>query len=115
MTYLHGDHLGSVSLATDSAGAVVSRQDFDPWGAVRSGGVLQTNLNYTGQRLDGTGLLYYHARYYDPALARFVSADTMVPGVGALTAWPSDATATPLFCAGPRIKMAIPAPQDPKG
>ena len=28
-------------------------------------------LNYTGQRLDGTGLLYYHARYYDPVLGRF--------------------------------------------
>ncbi|MBK9712369.1 MAG: hypothetical protein IPO81_13770 [Kouleothrix sp.] len=79
VTYLHGDHLGSVSLATDSAGAVVSRQDFDPWGAVRSGGVLQTNLNYTGQRLDGTGLLYYHARYYDPGVARFVSADSVAP------------------------------------
>ncbi|MBI4294960.1 MAG: RHS repeat-associated core domain-containing protein, partial [Chloroflexi bacterium] len=34
---------------------------------------------FTGQRLDGTGLYYYGARYYDPALARFVSADTIVP------------------------------------
>jgi len=25
-------------------------------------------------------LLYYHARYYDPTLARFVSADSVVPG-----------------------------------
>ncbi|MBK9943325.1 MAG: hypothetical protein IPP13_17100 [Kouleothrix sp.] len=41
----------------------------------------QTALNVTGQRLDsGIGLLYYHARYYDPALARFVSADTIIPG-----------------------------------
>jgi len=81
VTYLHGDHLGSVSLATNSAGAVVSRQDFDPWGKARGAStVTQTSLNYTGQRLDGTGLLYYHARYYDPTLARFVSADTVVPG-----------------------------------
>ena len=65
VTYLHGDHLGSVSVATNSSGAVVSQQDFDPWGKVRSGGVGQTSLNYTGQRLDGTGLLYYHARYND--------------------------------------------------
>jgi RHS repeat-associated protein len=35
----------------------------------------QTGLNYTGQRLEGTGLLYFHARYYDPSLARFVNAD----------------------------------------
>jgi RHS repeat-associated protein len=81
VTYLHGDHLGSVSLATNSSGAVVSKQDFDPWGKPRgTSTIAQTSLNYTGQRLDGTGLLYYHARYYDPILARFVSADTIVPG-----------------------------------
>jgi hypothetical protein len=32
VTYLHGDHLGSVSLATNNSGARVSQQDFDPWG-----------------------------------------------------------------------------------
>ena len=32
---------------------------------------------YTAQRQDETGLFYLHARYYDPALARFVSADPM--------------------------------------
>ncbi|HEX8598129.1 MAG TPA: RHS repeat-associated core domain-containing protein [Chloroflexia bacterium] len=37
-------------------------------------------MNYTGQRKDDTGLLYYHARYYDPGIARFVSADSIVPG-----------------------------------
>jgi RHS repeat-associated protein len=36
-------------------------------------------LNYTGQQLDGTGLLYYHARYYDANLGRFISADRLVP------------------------------------
>jgi RHS repeat-associated protein len=38
-----------------------------------------TSIGYTGQHLDDTGLLYYHARYYDPGLARFISPD----GVGA--------------------------------
>jgi RHS repeat-associated protein len=37
--------------------------------------------------------LYYHARSYDPAIGRFVSADSVVPGAGALTVAPSDATA----------------------
>ena len=80
LTYLHSDHLGSVSLATNSSGVKVGQQDFDPWGAVRSGGIGATSLNYTGQRLDGTGMLYYHARYYSPTLARFISADSVVPG-----------------------------------
>ena len=35
--------------------------------------------NYTGQRLDDTGLLYYGARYYDPAAGRFLSPDTLIP------------------------------------
>ncbi len=40
----------------------------------------QTRINYTGQKRDDTGLLYYHARMYDPALGRFVSPDSIVPG-----------------------------------
>ncbi len=54
---LHGDHLGSVSLVTNQNQAVVRRQEFDPWGAIRSGGISQTALNDTGQRRDGTGLV----------------------------------------------------------
>ena len=79
VTYLPGDHLGSVSVETTSSGTLLNSQEFDPWGKVRLGGVSQTSLNYTGQRLDGSKLLYYHARYYDPGLGRFVSADTVVP------------------------------------
>ena len=78
---LHADHLGSVNVASGAGATLLSRQAFGPWGNVTSGGVSQTALNFTGQRLDsGSGLLYYHARYYDPLLARFVSADTIVPG-----------------------------------
>ena len=46
---------------------------------MQSGALSATTLNYTGQRLDGTGLLYYHARTYDPVLGRFLSPDTMTP------------------------------------
>ena len=59
---------------------MVSRQEFGPSGSVRLGGVSGTTLNYTGQRCDDTGLLFYNARYYDPAIGRFISADTVVPG-----------------------------------
>ena len=53
LVYLHGDHLGSVAVATSDTGAVVSRQDFTPWGEVRSGGVGQTARSFTGQHEEG--------------------------------------------------------------
>ncbi|MFC1932263.1 hypothetical protein ACFLXU_01350 [Chloroflexota bacterium] len=37
-----------------------------PYGGCRnSQGTLGTDKKFTGQRLDGTGLYYYNARYYD--------------------------------------------------
>src|SRR5262249_46048726 len=46
VTYLHGDHLGSLSVTSDASAASAGTQAFTPWGAVRSGGISQTNLNY---------------------------------------------------------------------
>ena len=51
------------------------------WGQVRSGGGSGTTLNYTGQRLDSTGLLFYNARYYDAGIGCFVSADLIAPAL----------------------------------
>jgi len=115
VSYLHGDQLGSVSVASGAGASNKGSQRFDPWGKAIAGAISQTRKNYTGQYLDTTGLLYYHARYYDPAIARFVSADNVVPGVGALTVWPSDATASPLFAQGPKDKDGNPTvPQNPQ-
>jgi RHS repeat-associated protein len=52
-----------------------------PYGETRYvTGTLTTDYGYTGQRNEaGLGLMDYNARYYDPALGRFVSADTIVP------------------------------------
>ena len=46
------------------------------------GGTGATNVpyRYTGKEQDdSTGLYFYEARYYDPVLGRFISADTIVP------------------------------------
>jgi RHS repeat-associated protein len=81
--YIHTDHLGSTSLTTDAGGAVVAEQRYLPYGEVRwSEGTLPTDFTFTGQRAEGFGLLDYHARFYDPVLGRFVSADTIVPNPG---------------------------------
>jgi RHS repeat-associated protein len=42
-------------------------------------GTQPTDFTFTGQRREGFGLMDYQARYYDPRLGRFVSADSIVP------------------------------------
>jgi RHS repeat-associated protein len=51
-----------------------------------SNGAFPTEYGYTGQRADATtGLDYYGARYYDPLLAQFTSADTIMDGFNRYT------------------------------
>ena len=76
LTYIHQDSLDSTSVLSSSTGALVSSIKYIPFGATRSGSV-STDKKFTGQRLDGTGLYYYNARYYDPTIGRFVSPDSV--------------------------------------
>jgi len=84
------DHLGSTSVTAYEDGTYYSELRYKPWGATRfTSGQTPTDFGYTGQRsnTDDFGLMYYVARFYDPALGRFTSADTIVPGVGNPGAW----------------------------
>jgi RHS repeat-associated protein len=36
---------------------------------------VSANYNYTGKAMDGTGLLYFGARWYDPEIGRFITQD----------------------------------------
>jgi len=84
LKYLHTDHLGGVAAVTTSAGAYSTNQSYFAYGKKRAGGTLPTTINYTGQRLDGSGLVYMNARYYDPLVGMFISPDTIVPDAGVL-------------------------------
>jgi RHS repeat-associated protein len=67
-------------VVTNSSGAQYGYTRYYPYGSTRSSsGSLDTDKKFTGQRLDGTGLYYYGARYYDPTIGRFISADPIVP------------------------------------
>ena len=80
--HLHGDHLSSTSLTTRGSSTTASRAYY-AYGAERSAtGDLRTDRTFTGQKRDATGLMYYNARYYDPALGTFISPDSLVPGAG---------------------------------
>jgi RHS repeat-associated protein len=64
---------------------VTAAQLYGPYGGVRySSGTMPTAKGFTGQRADAStsGLDYYNARYYDPAIGQFASADTTIPGGG---------------------------------
>lgn len=87
VNYLLGDHLGSQALTLTSAGARLNTNTelrYMPYGAARyTAGTTPTSFNFTGQRKDGgSGLLFYNARWYDPAIGRFLAADTIVPEPG---------------------------------
>ena len=77
LRYFHQDSLSSTSLMTDSSGGSLGTVKFAPFGSARSGSV-PTDIQFTGQRLDATDLYYYGARFYDPAIGRFISPDTLV-------------------------------------
>ena len=84
--YLLQDHLKSSSSFVDQSGATLANNYYYPYGGNRSGAFSNlTTKRFTGQYHEsslpgGEGLSYYNARWYDPKLGRFLSADTIVPG-----------------------------------
>ncbi len=84
--WLHHDHQGSIQAITDDAGAEVQRFTYYPYGdRIATATAHEESKGWIGERQDTTGLFYLHARYYDPVIGRFVSADPSDPmtrGVG---------------------------------
>jgi RHS repeat-associated protein len=70
------DVLGSTVALADGNGAVQTRYAYEPFGATGTEGQNSTSsAQYTGRENDLTSLYYYRARYYAPALHRFISED----------------------------------------
>jgi len=62
---------------TNADGTINGTMAYYPYGGTRDGSV-PTDKKFTGQRLDGTGLYYYNARYYDATIGRFISHKTFI-------------------------------------
>jgi RHS repeat-associated protein len=80
---------GGLESATLADAAAVTRTAYTPYGELRGGDNVAVDRGWLGQVEDrvsddgasGTGLTYLNARYYDPALGRFLSPDPLMnPG-----------------------------------
>ena len=74
-SYFLTDALGSTVALANAGGTLLQRYQYDPYGNVSTTGGASNPYQYTGRENDGTGLYYYRARYYSPALGRFISED----------------------------------------
>jgi len=78
-SYYHSDHLGSSNVITDATGKQTGLTEFTPYGSVsKQTGSYNPKYKFTGKELDTSGLYFYGARYMDPQLGRFITADTVV-------------------------------------
>jgi len=86
--YLHADALGNVRQVTDASGAVLGSRRYSPFGEVVAGTGSLSPLGFTGEQQNAaSGLTYLRARYYHPALGRFLTPDSIVPDAADGQAW----------------------------
>jgi RHS repeat-associated protein len=72
--FYHTNHQGSVIATSDESGTLIDTYTYDEFG--NSDTLTGNPYRYTGRRLDEeTGLYYYRARYYAPAIGRFLQTD----------------------------------------
>jgi RHS repeat-associated protein len=67
----------STSIAYDVTAATATYQRYTPFGAHRGTAAFPTEHGFLDKTEDATGLVALGARYYDPAIARFVSVDPL--------------------------------------
>jgi RHS repeat-associated protein len=75
--YQHPDALGSVRQLTDEAGQVTQARFYSPFGVPTVAvGTPAGSFGFAGEQRDAaSGLIFLRARYYDPALGRFLTRD----------------------------------------
>lgn len=82
--YFHQNHLQSTLLTTDSTGrrGQANRIVYAPYGQIYSmTGADNFRPKFNSKEQDqSSGLYYFNARYYDPEIKRFITADTRLGG-----------------------------------
>uniref|UniRef100_UPI0004660BA7 RHS repeat-associated core domain-containing protein n=1 Tax=Leptospira licerasiae TaxID=447106 RepID=UPI0004660BA7 len=87
--YFLTDQVDSVAHVLDEGAHTLSRMQYEPYGeTLVQRGTLDFAPKYNSQELDReTNFYFYNARYYDPQIARFTSADTLIDGGGDTQGW----------------------------
>jgi RHS repeat-associated protein len=77
ISFYHADGLGSTRALSKMTGEATAQYTYDVFGTTRMHiGNSNTEFTFAGEQWDETsGLIYLRARYYDPAVGRFVSKD----------------------------------------
>ena len=79
-TYYHyaSDEMGSITHVTDEKGNLLNHYEYDAWGNLTlEDEQVPNRFKYTGEQFDAITQQYYlRARFYNPALARFMQEDT---------------------------------------
>jgi RHS repeat-associated protein len=78
LTYLHTDEIGTPRFGTDTSGNQVWSWTNDAFGTSAPSGSVTVNLRMPGQYYDSeSGLFYNWNRYYNPAIGRYISSDSL--------------------------------------
>ncbi|WP_341867506.1 RHS repeat-associated core domain-containing protein [Leptospira dzoumogneensis] len=87
--YFLTDQVDSVAHVLDEGAHTLSRMQYEPYGeTLVQRGTLDFAPKYNSQELDReTNFYFYNARYYDPQIARFTSADTIIDGARNTQGW----------------------------
>jgi RHS repeat-associated protein len=71
------DALGSTVALTGTTGSSEAEYSYGPFASMSITGSTTNSYNYTGRETYGLGINYYRARYYNPAIGRFLSEDPL--------------------------------------
>jgi RHS repeat-associated protein len=82
--FYHADALGSSRVLTSENGEVTNTYTYDAYGnLIQQVGSTENSYLFAGEQRDfDTGLDYLRARYYDPTIGRFISADAYEGSIG---------------------------------